>query len=181
MLLKSRRGNRTLKREVPIKDLEQFQKNAPDHWAWRRAEIIRLASEGYNNLEIQEITHTNEKNVRELINRFNAEDFTGLLRKKTISHNSKLTSEEIEYLKQILRNPPHLFGYTVFAWTVKLVWRLIEDIFGKKYHPRYIYTLLRRIGFKIVKPYPTHIKQDEKEVEKFYSQVLPALQKKTTI
>jgi transposase len=71
-----------------------------------------------------------------------------------------------------------LFGYHVFAWTVQLVWHLIQDVFGIKYHQRYIYSLLGRIGFKIAKPYPIHIKQDEKDVEKFYSQVLPALQKK---
>ncbi len=174
----SKKRNKTLKREVLQKDLHDFQKSAPDHWTWKRTEIIRLAYEGYNNLEIQEITGVDEKNIRYWINRFNAEGFPGLLRKKTIKHTGKLSSEEIEYLKEILKNPPSLFGYNVFAWTVKLVWHLIQDIFGIKYHERYIYSLLRRIGFKTAKPYPIHIKQNEKEVEKFYSQVLPALQKK---
>ncbi len=183
MLSTSRRGNKTLKREVSLKDLLEFQKSAPDHWTWKRAEIIRLASSGYNNLEIQEITGIDEKNIRDWINRFNALGFPGLLRlrRKTINNTGKLTSEEIEYLKEILRNPPSLFGYDVFAWTPKLVWQLIADIFGIKYHRRHIYWLLGRIGFKLVKPYPIHIKQNEKEVERFYSQVLPALQKKAKI
>jgi len=179
MLSLKRKRNKTLKREVSAKDFQEFQRNAPDHWTWKRAEIIRLASEGYNNLEIQEITGVNEKNIRDWINRFNAEGFPGLLHRKTTKHDGKLTAEEIEYLKEILKNPPSLFGYHVFAWTVKLVWRLIQDIFGVKYHKRYIYSFLGRIGFKIAKPYPIHIKQNEKEVEKFYSQVLPALQKKS--
>jgi len=179
LLSLKRKRNKTLKREVSAKDFQEFQRNAPDHWTWKRAEIIRLASEGYNNLEIQEITGVNEKNIRDWINRFNAEGFPGLLHRKTTKHDGKLTAEEIEYLKEILKNPPSLFGYHVFAWTVKLVWRLIQDIFGVKYHKRYIYSFLGRIGFKIAKPYPIHIKQNEKEVEKFYSQVLPALQKKS--
>lgn len=179
MLSKNRRENKTLKREVFPKDLQGFQKSAPGHWAWKRAEIIRLAAEGYNNLEIQEITGFDEKNIRNWINRFNVEGFPGLLRRKTTKHSGKLTAEDIEYLKEILKNPPSLFGYHVFAWTVKLVWHLLQDVFGIKYHQRYIYSLLGRIGFKIAKPYPIHIKQNEKEVEKFYSQVLPALQKKS--
>ncbi|WP_096204250.1 hypothetical protein [Candidatus Methanoperedens nitratireducens] len=61
MLSNIRRRNKTLKREVSPKDLIEFQKNAPDNWTWKRAEIIRLASSGYNNLEIQEITRVNEK------------------------------------------------------------------------------------------------------------------------
>ncbi len=182
MLSKSRK-NKTLKREFSPKDLLEFQKSVPDHWTWKRAEIIRLASSGYNNLEIQEITGIDEKNIRDWINRFNALGFSGLLRlrRKTINNTGKLTSEEIEYLKEILRNPPSLFGYDVFAWTAKLVWQLIADIFEVKYHRRHIYWLLGRIGFKLVKPYPIHIKQNEKEVERFYSQVLPALQKKAKI
>ncbi len=160
MLSKSRRGNRTLRREVSPKDLLEFQKSAPDHWTWKRSVIFRLASTGYNNLEIQEITGIDEKNIRDWINRFNALGFPGLLRLrgKTINNTGKLTSEEIGYLKEILRNPPSLFGYDVFAWTAKLVWQLIADIFGVKYHRRHIYWLLGRIGFKLVKPYLIHIK-----------------------
>ncbi len=101
MLSKSRRGNRTLKREVYPKDLLEFQKSAPDHWAWKRTEIIRLASSGYNNLEIQEIIGIDEKNIRDWIIRFNELGFPGLLRlpRKTINNTGKLTSEEIGYLK----------------------------------------------------------------------------------
>ncbi len=77
MLSTNRKGNKTLKREVSPKDLRELQKNAPDHWTWKRAEIIRLASEGYNNLEIQEITGVNEKNIRDWINRFNVEGLEG--------------------------------------------------------------------------------------------------------
>jgi len=182
MLSSSKRGNKTLKRNVSIEEILKFQRNSSDHWIWKRAEIIRLASAGYNNLEIQEITGVDEKNIRDWINRFNALGFPGLSRRKTTTeHNGKLTSAEIEYLKEILKNPPSLFGYNVFAWTVKLVWQLIQDIFGIQYHRKYIYSLLGRIGFKIAKPYPIHIKQNEEEVERFYSQVLPALQKKAKI
>ena len=169
MISSSRKGNKTLKREVSEKEILRFQKSLHDHQTWKRAEIIRLASSGYNNLEIQKITGIDEKNIRDWINRFNVEDLPGLLRRKVTKHNGKLTSEEIEYLKEILKNPPSLFGYDVFAWTVKLVWQLIQDVFGIKYHRRYVYSFLGRIGLKIAKPYPIHIKQNEEEVEKFYS------------
>ncbi len=178
MLTNGKKGNKTLKGKVSPKEILEFQKDVSDHWTLQRVEIIRLASEGYNNLEIQEITGINEKNIRYWIGRFNDEGFSGLLRRKTISCTGKLTSEEIEYIKEILKNPPSLFGYKVYAWTVKLVWDMIQKLFGVKYHQRHIYTLIKRIGFKIAKPYPFHIKRDEKEIEKFNTQVLPAMKKK---
>lgn len=171
-------GNKTLKREVTAKDVAQFQKTIDNHWIWKRAEILRLAAGGYNNREIQGITGVNEKNVRHWINRFNAGGFDGLFRRTTDTHRGKLTKEQIEELKKLLKKSPNEQGYDALAWTVKLVWQLIEDVFGVKYHRRYVYRLIRRIGFKLSKPYVTNTKQDEKEVEKFYKQVLPAAYKK---
>ena len=100
MISSRRRGNKTLKRKVLTEELLKFQRSSADHWIWKRAEIIRLASSGYNNLEIQEVTGVDEKNIRDWINRFNALGFPGLLRRKITKHNGKLTSEEIEYLKK---------------------------------------------------------------------------------
>jgi len=57
-------GNKTLKREITSGEVVKFQRSAKDHWVWKRAEIIRLAADGYNNLEIEEITGIDEKNVR---------------------------------------------------------------------------------------------------------------------
>jgi len=177
---KPQNGNKTLKREIDVKDVAQFQKKANKHWVWKRAEIIRLAAEGYNNREIQEIAGVNEKNVRYWINRFNAEGFDGLFRRKSDTHKGKLTKEQIEQLKELLKKSPKELGYDFLAWTVKLVWRLIEDVFGVRYHLRYVYRLIKRIGFKLTKPYVTNTKQDEEEVKRFYKQVLPAALKKTT-
>lgn len=174
-------GNKTLKRKITAKDIVKFQKTIDNHWVWKRAEIIRLAAGGYNNREIQEITGVNEKNVRDWINRFNAEGFDGLFHRKSNTQRGKLTKEQIEELKEFLKKSPKELRYDVFAWTVKLVWRLIEDVFGVKYHRRYVYRIIKRMGYKLAKPYVTNIKQDEKEVEKFHKQVLPAAYKKTTI
>jgi transposase len=178
---KPKNGNKTLKRKITAKDVAHFQKTADNHWVWKRAEIIRLAAEGYNNREIQEITGVNEKNVRHWINRFNAEGFDGLIRRKPNTQRGKLTKEQIEELKELLKKSPKESGYDVLGWTVKLVWRLVEDVFGVKYHRRYLYRLIRRIGFKLAKPYVTNTRQDKEEVKKFYKQVLPAAYKKTTI
>ena len=171
-------GNKTLRREITSEEVEKFQRSVKDYWVWKRSEIIRLAAEGYNNLEIEEITGIDEKNVRLWINRFNAEGFAGLFRKRGGKRGGKLSEEQIEELKQALKRAPSEFGYDHVAWTAKLVWQFIQDAFGVTYAYRYIYRLIKKIGFKLAKPYVTHIKQDEREVKKFEKQVLPAALKK---
>jgi len=174
-------GNKTLKRGVTPEEVEKNQRSAKDHWIWKRAEIIRLAAAGYNNREIEEITGIDEKNVRLWIDRFNAGGFAGLYRRKGGKREGKLSKQQIEELKQVLNKPPSESGYDYVAWTVKLVWQFIQDAFGVSYAYRYIYRLIKKIGFKLAKPYVTHVKQDEKEVEKFEKQVLPAALKKTKV
>jgi len=171
-------GNKTLKREVTPEEVGKNRRSVKDHWVWERAEIIQLAAAGYNNREIEEITGINEKNIRLWINRFNAEGFAGLYRRKGGKREGKLSEQQIEELKQALNKHPSESGYDHVAWTVKLVWQYIQDAFGVSYAYRYIYRLIKKIGFKLAKPYVTHIKQDEKEVEKFEKQVLPAALKK---
>jgi len=171
-------GNKTLKRETTDKEVIQFQRTVTDIWLWKRAEIIRLAAVGYNNREIEEITGTNEKNVRLWINRFNTDGFEGLFRHKSEICRGELTKEQIEELKKHIREPPTEFGYDALAWTAKLLWKHIENRFGVKYHRRHIYRLIKRIECKLAKPYVTHKNQSEEEVERFYKQVLPDALKK---
>ncbi len=171
-------GNKTLKRKITDKEVLQFQRTVSDIWVWKRAEIIRLATVGYNNREIEEISGTNEKNIRLWINRFNTNGFDGLFRRKSDTPRGELTKEEIEELKKHIRKPPMEFGYDALAWTAKLLWKHVEDRFGVRYHHRHIYRLIKRIDCKLAKPYVTHAKQSEDEVERFYKQILPAALKK---
>lgn len=174
-------GNKTLKFEITDKEVVQFQKRMKDFWIWKRAEIIRLASIGYNNHEIEEITGINEKNVRSWINRFNDEGFDGLLRRISNIHRGELTKEQIEELKSNLKKAPTDFGFNTYSWTAKLVWKHVENEFGVKYHRRHIYRLITRIGYKLGKPYVINKKQSEEEVEKFYHKIIPDTLKKTKI
>lgn len=171
-------GNKTLKRAVTCEEVIQFQRTVSDFWVWKRAEIIRLASNRYNNREIEEITGINEKNVRLWINRFNIASFDGLLRQIPQSVRGKLTKEQIEELKIHLKKSPTEFGVNAYGWTAKLVWRHIEMAFGIRYHRRHIYRLVRRIGYTLGKPYVIHKNQSNEEVERFYKHVIPDALKK---
>lgn len=173
-------GNKTLRREITSEEVEKFQRSVKDYWA-RSGRGQRSSDWLLYNLEIEEITGIDEKNVRLWINRFNAEGFAGLFRKRGGKRGGKLSEEQIEELKQALKRAPSEFGYDHVAWTAKLVWQFIQDAFGVTYAYRYIYRLIKKIGFKLAKPYVTHIKQDEREVKKFEKQVLPAALKKTKV
>lgn len=101
-----------------------------------------------------------------------------MYRRKGGKRERKLSEQQIEELKQALNKSPSESGYDHVAWTVKLVWQFIQEAFGVFYAYRYIYRLIRKIGFKLAKPYVTHVKKDEREVEKFEKHVLPAALKK---
>jgi len=54
----------------------------------------------------------------------------------------------------------------------------IKKKFGVEYSIKTIYVLLRRLGYKLVKPRPRDIRRNEDDVKKFLTETMPELIKK---
>jgi transposase len=79
-----------------------------------------------------------------------------------------LSKQQIEELKQALNKSPSESGY---EQTHCLDGKTCLAVHSRRVRGvvclQIIYRLLKKIGFKLAKPYVTHAKQDEKEVENF--------------
>ncbi len=64
---------------------------------------------------------------------------------------AKLAQGQLEPLKQMLLAGPIAGGYASGVWNGALVARLIEREFGQSYHPRYVPSLLKDLGFSYQK------------------------------
>lgn len=64
---------------------------------------------------------------------------------------AKLSQAQLETLKQKLLASPTESGYDGGMWNAALVAELIEREFGQHYHPRYVPSLLKELGFSYQK------------------------------
>jgi transposase len=63
----------------------------------------------------------------------------------------KLTAAQLDRLKAWLVTGPSECGYASGLWNAALVAQLIEREFGQTFHPRYVPTLLAKLGFSYQK------------------------------
>lgn len=85
----------------------------------------------------------------------------GLRMRKARGNPSKLDRESRERLVEILETGPEAYGWDSGLWTSSRVVKVIRREFGVRYHPHYMPRLLRRLGFRPVKPKRRASEKDE--------------------
>jgi len=85
----------------------------------------------------------------------------GLRMRKARGNPPKLERESRERLVEILETGPEAYGWDSGLWTSSRVVKVIRREFGVRYHPHYMPRLLRRLGFRPVKPKRRASEKDE--------------------
>lgn len=79
--------------------------------------------------------------------------------------NSRLTEEQKEELKLILKKDPSEYGFSLWnKWSVKSI---IKHEFDISYHENYIYKIMKYINFTSQKPATKDYRQNEELVKHF--------------
>ncbi len=92
---------------------------------------------------------------------------TGLKTHKATGQPTKLNQEELQRLTAILVAGPRVYGWRTDFWTAKRVAEVIRKEFQVTYHPHHVPKLLRRIGFRPIKPKRQAIEKDEEHKRKW--------------
>jgi transposase len=79
---------------------------------------------------------------------------------------SKLNKEQREKLYNIVKNGPEAYGYDCGIWNSAIITVVIEREFGVSYNPRYVCTLLQKIGITYQKAAFDSCKSDDEEHQK---------------
>jgi transposase len=116
------------------------------------------------------IYETSFKSICNWVNRLNTGGVEALIDKEKPGRNSRLGTEQREWLKNVVMNhKPETYGYNSATWTGLLLIALIQKTHGVSYKKAQIYTILKSLGLSFQKGkgiYP-ETKDREEKVEAF--------------
>jgi transposase len=146
----------TLEDKINLKNLHKSTKDGRNR---DKIKAIILFANGYSKNEIKRILLIDKKTINYYIKKYIKSGIEGLLKSNYIAYKGKLTAEEIEILRNELRNKIYL--------TAKEVCEYVKKRFNKKYRPESMVKLLNRIGFSYKKTKQVPSKANREKQEKF--------------
>ena len=124
-------------------------KNARDY---RRLQVLNMRRLGKTNAEISEATGYNTQYITDLVSKYVKEGIDSIFNNHYTSHNRRMTFEkETEFLEQFKED-----GESGKIITAEKIQKKFEEATGKEVYDTTIYKLLKRHGWRKVKPRPRH-------------------------
>jgi transposase len=101
--------------------------------------------------DVAEMLALGEQTVRDYRNQFLWKGLASLVYQAPPGRPSKLTKTHRKQLAQWIKASPQAAGYTSGCWNTPMIQDLIQRRFGVEYHPHYLCTLLKNMGFSYQK------------------------------
>jgi len=101
------------------KQLTELIRRGKDARVVRRAQMIRLSSQGKTPTQIAALWEISGQGVRKIINRFNREGVGGLADRPRRGRPRKITDRYVALLKQTVQVNPRDVGYPFSCWTLE--------------------------------------------------------------
>ena len=141
--------------KTELAQLRCFIRSNEDARIVRRAQIIRLSSQGKKASEIAQMWSITAATVLRTIQNFNAEGLKSLADKPRKGRPRKTTDRYITLLKEAVQKSPRDFGYPFSSWTLARLREHLGCQTGMLLNPRYLSQLMARHG--IVYRRPKHL------------------------
>ena len=133
---------------ISLEELINLRKKEKDPRVKYRLQMIILVKQGMSAAKAAKVLGTYHPHVSYRVKRFNSGGPGALRTKKREGLKPRVEPERI---KEALDKSPREFGYPVDAWNVKILHAFIKKQFGVEYHPRYMYELIKRLGYSLIK------------------------------
>ncbi len=119
----------------------------------KRISALLQLGRGDSVTQVAQTFGLGEQTVRDYLHSFLKRGLTSLKYKTAPGRRSKLTGRQRQrqQLKSWVKAGPLKAGYECACWSAMMVQDLIEKRFGVSYHPHYVSTLLRNLGFSFQK------------------------------
>ena len=133
----------------------------------RRLRAAQLLARGMRPLDVARTVGSSPSSVtrwKEVIRKHGVE---GLKAKPASGRPPSLRAGQKKKLVKILLRGPCASGYATDLWTCKRVAEVIERHFRVSYHPKYMWHLLRSLGWSCQKPEQRARERDEKAIERW--------------
>jgi transposase len=157
------------KKEIK-KKLQKVEKKKKDIKSYKRLLALRLRSIGKTNKEISEIVGFNAQYITDLVRKYIKEGIESIVRDKRTSNYRRMSfAEEREFLEQFTE-----LAEAGQILTVDEIKKKFDEVTGKASHVNTIYCLLKRHGWRKVRPRPTNPKREsEEEIETAKKKLMP--------
>jgi len=142
--------------------LAKVRKKKRDIKVYNRLQALRMYSQGMGNKTIAEALEYNFYYISELVSKYVKEGIEGIVGDKRTSNNRRMSyEEETAFLEQFVE-----LAEAGQVLTVYIIKERFEERTGGEAHINTIYCLLKRHGWRKVRPRPTNPgKASEEEIE----------------
>jgi transposase len=117
----------------------------------KRIHALLALAQGQSVSDVAEMLSRGEQTVRDYRNQYLFKGMASLVYKAPPGRPSKLTKTQRQQLAEWIKASPQEAGYTSGCWNTPMIQDLIQRHFGVAYHPHYIATLLKNMGFSYQK------------------------------
>jgi len=117
----------------------------------KRIHVLLALVQGQSVSDVVQMMSMGEQTVRDYRNQYLFKGMASLVYKAPPGRPSKLTQTQRQQLAQWIKASPPDSGYTSGCWNTPMIQDLIQRHFGVVYHPHYIATLLKNMGFSYQK------------------------------
>ena len=117
----------------------------------KRIHALLALAQGQSVGDVAEMLSLGEQTVRDYRNQYLCKGIASLVYKASPGRPSKLTKTQCQQLADWIKASPQDIGYTSGCWNTPMIQDLIHRHYGVAYHPHYIATLLKNLGFSYQK------------------------------
>jgi transposase len=150
---------------------------ARDWLEGRRLRAYALAQAGWQQQEIAEALGVSKGAVSQWMKRVREGGVTGLKRQPAPGAESKLSTEQLARLPEVLGRGAEAHGFRGDVWTYERIRTVIEREFGISYHVDHMNFILKKIGWSRQTPRKRAAQRNEEAVAE-WQQDWPEVEKK---
>jgi transposase len=139
---------------------------------------VKLIEKGSKQAEIAEILEKTQGWVSQVYTKYKEFGLDGLKEKKAKGADSKLTIDQKNELRVLIKNGAESYGFEGNIWTRKRLKSVIVKHFCIEYSERHVGRIVKGMGFTIQKPKKIDYRQDPDKIKDWKENELPKIKKK---
>ncbi len=143
----------------------------------RRFQAARLFAQGASQAEVARTLGVSEQSTGRWHRDWEAGGEEALRAAGRAGRPSRLTTEQLEQLEETLLAGPARWGYRTELWTLSRIAEVIRALFGVRYHPGYVWWILRRLGWTCQRPATRAKERDEEAVQRWLKEKWPEIER----
>lgn len=144
----------------------------------KRIHAVLLNHDGKTSGEITSLLKSPRSCICEWLKNYEEHGYEGLLEGHRSGRPAYLCEDHKTTLCDIIDSGPVAYGFLSGVWTSPMIARVIQEEFGREYHPGHVRKLLSQLGFSVQRPKRLLAKADPQLQNRWRRYKYPNIKKK---